>query len=106
MHKMIVMAKAKPGQVEALAQWYDEKHIADLLAVPGLVTAERHTITPLKQPEITPVWDFLLIYELDGDNPMVVLKNMAEAQVALSDLMDSTLTLSVVAMSQGVRHEG
>jgi hypothetical protein len=104
MHKMIVMAKAKDGEVEALAKWYDETHIPDLLAVPGLVSAERHTVMPLKAPDGSPKWDFMLSYGLEGD-PMAVLGNMAKAQVALSDLMESSLTLSIVAMSQGVRTE-
>jgi hypothetical protein len=105
MNKMTVMAKAKPGQVEALAKWYDETHIPDLLAVPGLVSAERHNVMPLKASDGVPAWDFMLIYGLEGD-PMAVLGNMAKAQVALSDLMDSTLTLSIIAMSQGVRNKG
>ena len=105
MNKMTVMAKAMPGQVEALAKWYDEIHIPDLLAVPGLTSAERHTVMTLKSPDGTPAWDFMLIYGLEGD-PMAVLGNMAKAQIALSDLMDSTLTLSVVAVSQGMRTEG
>ena len=105
MHKMIVMAKAKPGQSDALAKWYDETHIPELLAIPGLVTAERHAVMPLKGPEGIPVWDFLLIYGLEGD-PMAVLGNMAKAQVGLSDLMDSKMTLSIVATSHGVRTDG
>lgn len=106
MNKMVVFAKAKPGQVEALADWYDQTHMNDLLAVPGLVTAERHTILTVKQPEGSPQWDFMLVYELAGDNPMVVLGEMAKAQVAISDLLESSSTLSVVATSLGLRHEG
>lgn len=105
MHKMVVLAKAVPGQVEALAKWYDEKHMNDLLAVPGLITAERHTILPMKKPEGVPAWDFMLIYELDGPDPMVVLKNMAAAQVVISDLLESSSTLSIVGISQGLRKE-
>ncbi len=106
MHKMVVLAKAVPGKVEELAQWYDETHIPDLLAVPGLITAERHTIMPIKRPEGTPAWDFMLVYEFAGDDPMVVLGNMAKAQVALGDMMESTQTLSLVGVSQGVTKEG
>ena len=105
MHKMVVMAKAAPGQVDALAKWYDEQHMNDLLAVPGLVTAERHQIMTIKRPEGAPEWDFMLIYELEGDDPMVVLKNMAVAQVSISDLLESTSTLSIVGISQGLRKE-
>ena len=104
MHKMVVFAKAVPGQVDALAAWYDEVHMNDLLAVPGLVSAERHTLLPIKQPAGTSGWDFMLVYELDGD-PMAVLGNMAKAQVAISDLLESSSTLSVVGISQGVRRE-
>jgi hypothetical protein len=105
MHKMVVLAKAVPGKVDALARWYDEQHMNDLLAVPGLVTAERHTLIPIKRPEGTPEWDFMLIYELADENPMVVLQNMAAAQVAISDLLESTSTLSIVGVSQGLRKE-
>jgi len=59
MHKMVVMAKAAPGRVEELARWYDERHIPDLLAVPGFVRAERHGVIPVKQPAGTIQWDFI-----------------------------------------------
>jgi hypothetical protein len=106
MHKMVVFAKAKPGQVEAVAQWYDETHIPDMLSVPGLITAERHTMMTVKQPEGLPAWDFLTVYEFEGPDPMVALANLGKAQIVLSDLMESTQTLSVVGISQGARTEG
>ncbi len=77
----------------------------DLLAVPGLVTAKRHTILPIKRPAGAPEWDFMLIYELAGADPMEVLKNLAVAQVSISDLLESTSTLSIVGISQGLRKE-
>lgn len=101
----MVLAKAVPAKVDALARWYDEEHLPDLLAVPGLITAERHTLVPMKGPEGLPAWDFMLIYELDGPEPMTVLKNMAEARIPISDLLESASTLSVLGVSQGVRQE-
>jgi hypothetical protein len=47
----------------------------------------------------------MLIYELEGPDLMAVLGNMAKAQVAISDLLESTSTLSVVGLSQGLRKE-
>jgi hypothetical protein len=105
MHKMVVLAKAKEDQVEALAQWYDDTHIPDMLAVPGLITAERHKMMTVKQPDGLPQWDYMVIYEFEGDDPMVALANLGKAQVPLSDLMESTQTLSIVGISQGVRTE-
>jgi len=102
---MVVLAKAKEDQVEALAQWYDDTHIPDMLAVPGLITAERHKMMTVKQPDGLPQWDYMVIYEFEGDDPMVALANLGKAQVPLSDLMESTQTLSIVGISQGVRTE-
>jgi hypothetical protein len=100
MHKMVVLAKAAPGKKEELARWYDEKHLGDLLAVDGVASVERHDYMLLKGPEGLPQWDFLLIYELSVEDPMVVLGNMARAQLELSDIMESTQTLSVIALAK------
>lgn len=107
MHKMIVMARAAEGRREELARWYDERHLLDLLAVPGIVSVERHDVVPVKQPNGTPGWDFALVYEFEGD-PMATLRTMppmgSDAMPA-SDALDSAQTLSVLALSQGRRTE-
>jgi len=103
-HKMVVLAKAAPGRSEDLARWYDERHIPDLLAVPGVLSAERHAYTVIKQPAGTPEWDFLTIYELAGDDPMAVLA--ATAGVAIDDCLESSSTFALVAHSQGRRTTG
>jgi hypothetical protein len=100
MLKMVVLAKAIPGKKDELAKWYDERHLGDLLAVDGVASVERHDYMPLKGPEGLPQWDFLLIYEFEGNDPIAVLGNMAKAQIALSEIMESSQTLSVIATSR------
>ena len=104
MHKMVVLAKAAPGRAEELARWYDERHIPDLLAVPGFVSGERHAVFPVKAPEGTTQWDFMLIYEIAGDNPMTVLATMGgmmgTEKMPVSDALESVHTLSVVGLSK------
>ncbi|MFC4595833.1 hypothetical protein [Sphingobium tyrosinilyticum] len=106
MHKMMVLARASEGKKAELARWYDERHIPDLLAVPGFISAERHDAVPIKAPDGLPNWDFLLIYEFEGD-PMTALRNMGNVmgseKMPRSDALDSTYTLSVVGISQGRR---
>jgi hypothetical protein len=108
MHKMLVLAKAAEGRVDELARWYDERHLTDLLAVPGFVSVERHTLFPVKQPAGMPQWNFMLIYEIEGD-PMTVLRSMGglmgSEKMPTTDALDSISTLSVVGISQG-RREG
>lgn len=104
MNKMVVLAKAAAGRAEELARWYDEQHMSDLLAVPGFVSAERHTILPMKVPDGSPQWDFMLIYEIAGDNPMAVLASMAgmmgTERMPVSDALESVHTMSLVGLSQ------
>jgi len=103
MHKMVVLAKAVDGRAEELARWYDERHMNDLLAVPGFVTAERHRVIPVKAMEGLPKWDFMLVYEFEGD-PMPVLGRMGglmgTERMPTSDALESASTLSIVGISQ------
>ena len=103
MNKLVVMAKAFEGRSEELARWYDDRHLADLLKVPGFVSAERHQMIPLKGPAGLPVWDFLLVYEIEGD-PMTVLGTMGGLMgteaMPVSEALESASTLSLVAMSK------
>ncbi len=105
MHKMVVLASAVPGRAEDLARWYDERHIPDLLAVPGVLSAERHMIVPLKAPPGARPSEFMLIYELAGDDPMAVVRAMgkwqAEGKMTGSDALDQETTISIVGQSLG-----
>ena len=103
---MMVLAKAAEGRKDELASWYDGQHFGDLLAVEGFVSAERHDVIPMKGPDGLPIWDFLLIYEIEG-NPMTVLGTMAgmlgTERMPTSDALESTHTLSIVALSKCYR---
>lgn len=108
MHKMLVLAKAVDGRVDELARWYDERHLNDLLAVPGFISVERHRIIPIKAPEGVPGWDFMMIYEF-GDDPMLVLGGMhglmGTDRMPTSDALESVSTLSIIGMSEGRREK-
>jgi len=103
-HKMMVLAKAAAGRTEELARWYDETHIPDLLEVPGVVSAERHTLSPIKQPAGSPGWDFMVIYELAGEDPLAIVAAMGAAKV--DPCLDSMSTLALIGTSAGKLQAG
>lgn len=105
MHKMVVLAKAAEGRKEELARWYDERHLNDLLAVPGLVSVERHDMITVKQPDGLPQWDFMMIYEYAGDpfDTLRTMPAMGSEKMPTSDALESVSTLSVIGMSKGKR---
>jgi len=100
---MIVFARAFEGRQAELAEWYDTRHIPDLLRVPGFRSAERITLRTMKSPPGTPTWDFLILYELEGDDPSAALaeagKRMGGPDMPASPALDSASTLALVGAS-------
>jgi hypothetical protein len=41
-HIMVVMTNAVDGQEEAFNDWYDNQHLRDVLAIPGIKGATRY----------------------------------------------------------------
>ncbi|MDB5454018.1 MAG: hypothetical protein JWO33_2596 [Caulobacteraceae bacterium] len=104
---MVVFAKAANGRVAELADWYDNQHIPDLLKVPGFVSAERSELKLFKTPEGAGPWDFMVTYEIEGENPMAVIaesgRRMGTGEIVTSDALESVSTLAGIAASHGLR---
>lgn len=100
--KMIVLVAAPEGQSAGLDQWYENRHVPDLLAVPGIKAVERFDIgVVLHAPEGAPRWDFVGVYDLEADDIGTVLKEMGSrmgtARMPTSATLDSDKTLAVIA---------
>ena len=102
--QMMVFAAAQDGQREELDRWYDERHIPDLLAVSGLVRAERYDVRALKVPEGTPAWDFMAIYHLEGEDIGTILgaaaQRMGTPEMPASPALDSSRTLALLVTAK------
>jgi len=98
--KMIVLAKAAEGQAKALDDWYETRHVHDLLAVPGITSIERFDVQMMKSPDGT-TWDYAGIYEIEADDINAVLKEMGARmggpQMPGSPTLDSSKTLAIIA---------
>ena len=68
------------------------------------MSAEGHAVMPVKLPEGMQQWDFMLIYEIAGDNPFAVVQAMdgmmGTQRMPVSDALESVHTLSLVDLSQ------
>lgn len=56
-----VFTQPKAGQDEEFNTWYSQRHIFDLVAIPGIVAAQRYQLLDATTAEKTP--DYLAIYE-------------------------------------------
>lgn len=87
-YKLVVMVNAAPGKDEEFNRWYDEQHLADVLAIPGLVSAQRfHRVAGSEQ------WGYLTLYELETVDPQAILAALGEragtSAMIMSDALDS-----------------
>jgi hypothetical protein len=99
--KMIVLAAAMPGQKLELDQWYDKRHIPDILAVPGIQSCERFDFQGMGPGDAAQKWDYVGIYDIEADDVGAVLKDMGgrmgTERMPKSPALDSSRTLAFIA---------
>ena len=87
---MVVPSSAMPGRDDDYNRWYDDQHIHDICALPGVLSGRRFTAVDLS-PNPCP-GQYLAIYEIETDDIMAVLAEMgrrgASGEMALSDALD------------------
>jgi len=87
-YKLVALCNAAEGREDDFNEWYDKQHMADVLAIPGFVSAERFTCIgngPNK---------YMAIYEIETDDFAVTLEEFRKRPgtelMPLSDAMDMT----------------
>jgi hypothetical protein len=100
----IVSTYAVPGREDEFEQWYRERHLPDMLRVPGVVAAQRYATEPVKLPQGMATPDCIAIYELDCEDPAVVLseagRRMGTPEMPSSPALDSARTIAVLAAAK------
>jgi hypothetical protein len=87
---MIVFSSPVEGREDEYNDWYDNTHLAEFAALPGVVSAQRFKVSPTGPRSKT---SYAAFYELDGD-PADVIKAMNAAikngEMHMSDTIDSS----------------
>jgi hypothetical protein len=77
-HILVVVSNpATAAQEEEYNNWYSEKHLADVLDVPGFVAAQRFRLN-LEAAKSLP-GPYLAIYEMETDDPTTTFANLEQA---------------------------
>jgi len=90
-HLLVVYTNPVEGEEDEYNKWYDETHLPDLLAIPGVVSAQRLQLTPIPGAGSGPNHKYLAIYEIDGEPEAVMAElgtRVGNGQISLSDAMD------------------
>jgi hypothetical protein len=93
---LLVFSNPATGREDEYNAWYDDVHLPDLVALPGVASAQR-----FRQSTVGPQGgrSYLAIYELDGDPADVLAAlsaGMADGSIRMSDALDmSSISMTV-----------
>jgi hypothetical protein len=100
----VVITDALPGREEEFNAWYDQRHLADVLRVPGFVAARRFK---LAQPQSGLPGRYLSLYEIETDDPQAALAELTRragtAQMVMSEALDSSKVSATLFAALGAR---
>ena len=72
--KLLVLTNARDGRDEEFNDWYTNQHLADVVTVPGFVSAQRFKLAdPLGSKHDH---RYLAIYEIESDDPKGVMDEL------------------------------
>lgn len=113
----VVHSNPVPGREGEYNDWYSNRHLADVVAVPGFVSAQRFCLTDVVS-ESRPLQKYMAIYLMDTDAPEKTLEHltslvetgtmhMSEAfsMEGLATHLYEAITPVVNAPAQGNRHD-
>lgn len=88
---LVVFSNPMAGREREYNEWYDGHHLADVLKVPGFLSAQRFTLGGVAAGA---QWKYLALYEFEADDPASALaeltKRAGTPDMVLSEAMDLT----------------
>lgn len=84
-YKFLVLTNAVAGQEDEYNDWYTNRHLADIVAIPGFSAAQRFIVRLVKMGEIAQ--KYLAIYEMD-------VPDLASAREALIRIAGTEMEIS------------
>ena len=91
---LVVLSNPVDGKESEFYDWYDNSHLPELLALPGVLSAKRFTLADDSYSKSD--HQCLVVYELDFESPEVAWaafdEGRAQGQIDPGDSMDRSTT--------------
>jgi hypothetical protein len=97
----LVFSNPVEGKDREFNEWYDSVHLREVLATPGMISAQRYSVREAeinRAAGVRPTHRYLLVYEMEGDVDAVMSKLQEAAASGVLQMSDS-LDLANVSMS-------
>lgn len=97
-YNFLVISNHMPGREAEFNDWYNGRHVPDVLKVPGFVAAQRFKVSG----ESALPGRYVAIYEMETDDPAKALADLSsragKAEMPLSDTLDfATVSATLLA---------
>jgi hypothetical protein len=97
-----VLSRAVPGREEEFVAWYRDRHMADVLRMPGVVAGKLIRLDFQRVYELdAPEWTLLTLYELEGDDAASIIDSIRAASGSDSMPMSDALTKAGMIQAAG-----
>ena len=97
-HLMVVLTNPVEGREDEYNDWYTNRHLSDVLSVPGYVAAQRFKLSEARMMGDTP-YGYMTIYEIDAEDPRAAVEALGRAAkngMLISDALDTKNAVSWV----------
>ena len=100
-NQLIVLTNPKEGREAEYNSWYDDRHIPDVLNVPGFVGAQRFKLSAAPGMGGAPAWSYMAAYDIDADDPRAAVKlllaRIGTPAMPMSDALDEASLKGFIA---------
>jgi hypothetical protein len=95
-HVFAVLTNPVQGREAEFNAWYDDRHVHDILRLPGVVSAQRFGLSP-EQSAATP-YRYLVLYEIETDDLTQTIREL-KAKDGTDEIPGTTALASGVLAS-------
>ncbi len=82
---LLVLTNPVEGREETFNDWYTNTHLKDVLAVPGIVSAQRFKLAGTQLAPAPHPWSYLALYDVETDNLDQTVSGPARARRYVGD---------------------
>ena len=100
-YRLVAVSNPMAGREEECATWYNNTHLKDMVAIPGVISAQRFEL--LRGAPSKAFKKYLAIYEVEAENEedaKSIINRLNETDLSVSETLDiSSVNLGVYRAS-------
>jgi hypothetical protein len=76
-YRFVVLSNPVPGREDEFNEWYDQHHLREILAIPGIKSGQRFHRSAAQVSPSHP-YEYLAVYEIETDDIEAVIAGLSD----------------------------